>query len=58
MHPKFIATELAPAVWALNRATSVGALAGRMTWPTAGIAAQVARDRDPHAELEIRALAR
>ncbi|MBS2132310.1 hypothetical protein KEX41_29455 (plasmid) [Burkholderia thailandensis] len=57
MYPKFTITELAPGIWALSHVTSVGASAGRTTYPSAEIAAQVARDRDPHAEIEIRALA-
>ena len=57
MHPTFTITELAPGVWALSRVTSVGASAGRTTYPNAEIAAQVARDRDPRADIEIRALA-
>jgi hypothetical protein len=57
MPPKFIITELAPGSWAIHHVTSVGASAGRMTYSTAEVAAQVARDRDPHAEIEIRALA-
>jgi hypothetical protein len=58
MQGKYVVQEIMPGVWTLSHVTWVGSSTGRTPYPSAEVAAAVARDRDPDAVIEIQELVR
>ncbi len=56
MDKKHVVREIEPGRWVLDFVTSMGTTSGYTTYPTAEVAASVAKDRDPSVEIEIRPL--
>ncbi|KWA81682.1 hypothetical protein WL30_24530 [Burkholderia ubonensis] len=53
MDIKVSVVEIAPGAWVIERVSPVGASRGRSTYPSADVAAQVARERDPQTPIAI-----